>query len=86
MDPAFPLYRKYKNNKSYFKVLSPSVFEEVQIAGKYYSEHRFEAKILPDRNFIADLISAEGPSWDVISEEEFAEFLLKCRSERSKPA
>jgi len=82
---SFPLYRKYINNKSYFKVLSPSVFEEVQVTGRFYTEHRFEAKILPDRNFIADMIAAEGPSWEEISEEEFSDFLSECRSKRKKP-
>ena len=32
-DIIFPVYRKYKNNKHFFKVISKNNFEEIQIIG-----------------------------------------------------
>lgn len=51
----FPVYRKYKNNKHFFRVISDTAFEEVQLVGsrKLISSHA--AKIMPDRQFIYDL-------------------------------
>lgn len=66
----FPQYRKYPNNKSYFKVLSAEAFEEIQILGKHRFTTRFEAKIHPDRVMIQDMLAAEG-NWVVIDESEY---------------
>ena len=67
----YPQYRKYKNGKSYFRIFSATVFEEIQVLGKYYVLHKFEAKILPDRNLIYDMTFDYELSWDRISEAEF---------------
>lgn len=67
-------------------MLGPSVFEEVQIIGRYYTEHRFEAKILPDRNFIADMVAMEGGAWEEITAEEYENFTAQCRRDFKKPA
>lgn len=66
----FPQYRKYPNNKSYFKVLSPHSFEEIQVLGKYKFRMTFEAKIHPDRMLIQDMLEAK-ENWLVISAEEY---------------
>jgi len=66
----FPQYRKYPNNKSYFKVLSANSFEEIQILGKSKLKTRFEAKIHPDRVLIQDMLGAE-ENWQVITAEEY---------------
>ena len=70
VDIHFPLYRKYPNNKSYFKVLSVDAFEEVQVIGKNYVLSELKAKILPERNLIHDIIATEG-HWVEIEAEEF---------------
>ncbi len=80
----YPIYRKYYNNKSYFKVLGPSSFVEVQVLGRYYSEHHFEAKILPDRNYIADMIAMAGGGWEEITAAEYEAFMNICRQELEK--
>jgi len=80
----FPVYRKYSNNKSYFKVFDTNSFEEIQVLGSNYWVHHFEAKILPDRNFIKDLIDLEGGGWLEISEEAYNQFKEKCRLEFKK--
>jgi hypothetical protein len=68
---TYPQYRKYKNNKAYFKIISAKEWEEKQILGSRVSVHSFEVKILPDRNFIHDMTFDYSESWDVISAEEY---------------
>ena len=80
----FPVYRKYINNKSYFKVFDSESFEEIQILGNNYWVHEFKAKILPDRYFIKDLIEMEGERWVEISAEDYNDFKNKCRREFNK--
>ena len=71
----FPLYRKYPNNKSFFKILDADHFDEIKLTGKLIELHHFEAKILPDRNFILDMIEMEGGFWVESSESEYNENL-----------
>ncbi len=68
---TYPQYRKYKNDKSFFKILSAEEFIEIQWIGKNKLEHRIVAKILPDRNFIADMLFDFESNWDKISAEEY---------------
>ena len=67
----YPIYRKYKNNKSYFKIISKEEFEEIQVLGNTYTLHHFKAKILPDRNLIEDLSINYETYCNVISEKEY---------------
>ncbi|MCB9361713.1 MAG: hypothetical protein H6587_08795 [Flavobacteriales bacterium] len=67
----FPVYRKYKNEKSFFKITSPTEFEEIKFLGNRGEIHYFKAKILPDFNFILDMINDFEPYWEVSSEKEF---------------
>jgi len=78
IDVTFPLYRKYHNNKSYFKVLSDDAFEEIQLLGKRCLVYTFKAKILPDRYLIKDMIELEGGRWIEISPEEYNEVSKGC--------
>ncbi len=59
----YPQYRKYSNGKSFFKIISNDEFEEIQVLGSSKTIHYFKAKILPDRNYIADLITNENNHW-----------------------
>ncbi len=52
----FPVYRKYEDDKVWFKIISQNEFEELKISGNYFSINLYKANILPDRNFIQDLI------------------------------
>jgi hypothetical protein len=67
----FPLYRKYINNRSYFKIVDNDHFVELKLTGSMVEKHLFEAKILPDRNFIQDMISLQGGHWEAIGEAEY---------------
>jgi hypothetical protein len=52
----FPVYRKYKNNKSYFKIINPKLFEEIQLIGSKKIVKQTEAKQFPEMVFIHDLV------------------------------
>lgn len=80
----FPIYRKYSNNKSYFKVFDTTSFEEIQVLGSNYWIYSFTAKILPDRNFIKDMIDMQGGGWIEISEEVYKAFKANCEKEFKK--
>ena len=68
---TYPQYRKYSNNKSFFKILSPEKFEEVQVLGNKKTLYKFDAKILPDRNFIHDLTFDYKKNWLICDQSEF---------------
>jgi len=67
----YPQYRKYSNGKSFFKIISPTKFEEIQVLGNKATLHLFEAKILPDKNYIYDLTFDYENYWVICSEEEY---------------
>jgi hypothetical protein len=74
---SYPQYRKYKNNKAYFKIISEKEWEEIQVLSSKYILHTFTVKILPDRNFIYDMTFDYENNWDKIGEEEYEEVLKK---------
>lgn len=73
----YPQYRKYKNNKAYFKIISEKEWEEIQVLGTKHILHSFIVKILPDRNFIYDMTFDYENNWEKIEEDEFEEVLKK---------
>lgn len=74
----FPQYRKYRNGKSYFKIISASELIELKISGGFYEIYVLQAKILPDRNLIMDLLEGKSAFCEVIGEEEYEEQLGFC--------
>ncbi|HET6225402.1 MAG TPA: hypothetical protein VFF27_03920 [Bacteroidia bacterium] len=68
---TYPQYRKYKNDKVYFKVISSSEWEELHVSKDTVTIHHFQAKILPDRNYIADMMFAYREHWDAIEEGDY---------------
>ncbi len=52
----FPQYRRYHNGKHYFRIDSPESFEEVRAVGSRWIIEQRVARILPDRNFVHDLL------------------------------
>lgn len=67
----YPQYRKYHNEHSYFKIISPDKFIELKKQGMNYVKYEFEAKILPDKNFIYDLTFDYKKYCLAISEAEY---------------
>lgn len=72
----FPTYRKYKNNKNFFKIISENEFEEITFVGSKIFVTQHLAKILPDRNLIADLL-LDRTFAELSSQEEYESYLFK---------
>ena len=70
-DINFPVYRKYKNNKSYFQIIQPNLFEEIQIIGSKKIVKLTEAKQYPEMVFIRDLIFNYSEMAEEIEESEY---------------
>jgi hypothetical protein len=68
---TYPQFRKYKNNKGYFKIISSEEWEEIQIVGSKITLSLFKVNIFPDRNFIYDLTFDYKNNWIEIEEEEY---------------
>lgn len=77
----FPQYRKYPNDKGFFKIFSAEAFEEITIMGSRYSISQFQAKIHPDRLYIKDLLHHYHDHYKAISEEEYDAVKQKCEKE-----
>jgi hypothetical protein len=75
---VFPQYRRYKNGKSYFCFFSPDSFEELQSIGSKWFCEMYSAKILPDRNFIMDMLYDYVDFADVVRAEEYLEIKQKA--------
>lgn len=73
-DITFPVYRKYKNNKHFFKVLSPREFEEVQLIGGKKLKHTIVATQFPEMTLIHDLVYNYHGFGDAISAEEYQSY------------
>ncbi|MFN8115590.1 MAG: hypothetical protein U0W65_05715 [Bacteroidia bacterium] len=70
----FPAYRKYKNNKNFFKIINKNEFEEISFIGSKVIVTKHLAKILPDRNLIADLLYDSNIA-DQSTQEEYESYL-----------
>lgn len=68
---SYPLYRKYAHERTYFKVISDSEWEEMHILGSNHSLHQFKATILPERNYIYDLTYDYHNNWIAIEADEY---------------
>lgn len=71
----FPQYRKYKNNKHFFKIISNNEFDEIHFIGAKVIVTKHHAKILPDRNLIHDLLNDVGNTCELSTEEEYKKHL-----------
>ena len=80
----FPVYRKYAHNRTFFKITSAHEFEELQIIGHSYSIHHIKAKILPDRNFISDMLFDYQKNWQAIEQAEYENKLRECEEKLKK--
>ncbi|MDI1354330.1 MAG: hypothetical protein PSX36_05410 [bacterium] len=72
-DIDFPVYRKYKNSKSYFKIINPLLFEEIQIIGTRKVIKQTQAKLFPEKIFVRDLVLNFGHMASEITEKEYLE-------------
>ncbi|MGB0403420.1 MAG: hypothetical protein ACPGEG_04935 [Salibacteraceae bacterium] len=67
----FPIFRKYFNDKSYFKIVSERSFEEIQIVGNQKHKIVVEAKQFPEMLRIKDMIDCKDGMWLESTQEEY---------------
>jgi hypothetical protein len=77
---SYPIYRKYADGLTFFKITSDTEFQELKKQGKYYSLSNFRCKIHPDRVFMNDLIACSDGYIMLSNESEFLH-MLKIWSE-----
>ena len=73
--PVFPIYLRYTNGRSYFKILSPTSMVEWQVVGRTIAMHPFQARTYPDRVMIDDLINNTHNNTERITEQELNNWL-----------
>jgi hypothetical protein len=56
---SFPKFRKYANNKSFFKIESDLEWTEIQLMGSKKLIHHFYAHQYPEKLFLHSLINFE---------------------------
>ena len=78
-DIQFPVYRKYKNNTSFFKVLSRTNFEEIQLIGSKARLNTITATQFPEMNHIFDLVYNFAEFGSEMTENEWFEALKKVQ-------
>lgn len=81
---SFPQYRRLINGKSYYRIDSPSSMLEISVMGSNWWELHLQAKILPERLLIQDILGKEDGRWEEVSQVEFDDFLLELRRTKTK--
>lgn len=74
-DIQFPQYRKYSNNKNFFKINSPKEFEEIQVIGSKKLHRKVVATQFPEMNLIIDLVTIANEFILNSSQNEFDELI-----------
>jgi hypothetical protein len=69
----FPMYRKYNNNKRFYKIINTKEFEEVEIIGTKRVVNHIKATQYPEFVFINDLIKNYSGFAIEITETEYLE-------------
>ena len=71
----FPQYRRYKNRKSYFKIISNQEFFEYRLNINKIEKTCKKVSILPDRILLNDMLYNYEPYWEVANVEDLRTFL-----------
>ncbi len=79
---TFPIYRKYPHGQSFFEVISKTEFRELKIIGNHYELHHIRAKILPEYNYLEDLIDNSSGSYVSSDAIEFYRELTFSQKQR----
>jgi hypothetical protein len=74
---SYPVYRKYDGDLSFFKIMDHASFVEIKVMGSHISKYEIKAKILPDFQFITDMINLHNGHWMESNEVEFNRFVAK---------
>lgn len=69
----FPVYRKYTNKNTFFKILSENEFEEISSIGNQPVIYHIVAEQYPEKLRIKDMIQCNDDIWVEISPEIYEE-------------
>ncbi|CAG5085253.1 hypothetical protein [Parvicella tangerina] len=67
----FPVYRKYTNKNTFFKILSENEFEEISQLGNQLVSYHVIAHQYPEQLRIMDMIGCKDDIWCEISKDEY---------------
>jgi len=79
----FPLYRRYKHGRTWFKVTGEDTCWQLDIIGNYYSYQQFKAVAYPEKQYLHQMIHQYEEYWEEADEREFETTLKKCRLEKT---
>lgn len=74
---SYPIYRKRKNNKSFYKIISSNQFEEIQIMGTKINFYCVEVSKYPEKLLMFEIIALEGDLYEAANSEEWNVLKLK---------
>ena len=77
---SYPIYRKRKNNKSFYKINSFQQFEEIQIVGKKFNYYIIEVLQYPEKLLLLDMISLKEAIYDEIKCEDWNIIIKKMEA------
>lgn len=72
---SFPIYRKYSNNKVFFKILSETEFVEITLINNKVLKQNITAKTYAERLTISDLIEMNNEHILESNTSEFESFI-----------
>ena len=73
---SYPIYRKRKNDKSFYKIISFNQFEEIQKMGSKLIFYSFTISKYPEKLLLMDMINCKDVQYEEISYKVW-NFLLK---------
>jgi hypothetical protein len=59
----YPQFRKYKGIDTWYKILGPDHFLELQRMGESYLKHEVKTDIFPEKMRIQDMLNCENDLW-----------------------
>ena len=67
----FPTYRKYKNSKTFYKIINENSFEEISFIGEKAFLYQIKADQYPEFLRIQDMLNCLDDIWEEIDEESY---------------
>lgn len=77
-ESKFPIYCESLSGKSFYRIDSVSDMTEYQLIGSRYSIYTVTARILPERNLLADMIENHDGVYPRITRETFEKRVENC--------
>ena len=67
----FPAYRKYKNSKTFYKIINENSFEEISFIGEKAFLYQIEANQYPEYLRIQDMLACKDGIWEEIDVKNY---------------